>query len=328
MNDSDKHFDRSDQKLDLICSGSNSASTRHASHRDEIEFSEIWNILWCAKWRVLGVTLLFAISGMVYALSLPNIYRSEGVYAPAQNQSSKPIGGHLGGIAAMAGITMGANSSNDIDQAMALLTSWPFLEGVVQKNNLKPLIMGVTAWHQDGDMLIWDDGIYDPISMKWVREPSGGKLAEPSSYEVYAKFVKMIGVSFDAKTSMLKISVDYYSPKIAKEWVDLLVVHLNEAFRARDIADAKKNMDYLERKIQETSIAEMQAVLYGMIETQMKTLMLAEVDNEYLIKQVIPAYQPEIKVAPKRVLIVLFSVIFAGLISVFFALVFGLLKRQ
>ncbi|MDZ7925023.1 MAG: hypothetical protein U5M23_13440 [Marinagarivorans sp.] len=64
---------------------------------------------------------------------MPNIYKSEGIYAPAQKQSGGGLAAQYGGLAAMAGISLGGGESNDIDQSMALITSWPFLEGVINR---------------------------------------------------------------------------------------------------------------------------------------------------------------------------------------------------
>ncbi|MDZ7925024.1 MAG: hypothetical protein U5M23_13445 [Marinagarivorans sp.] len=167
-----------------------------------------------------------------------------------------------------------------------------------------------------------------PATKNWLREPSPGKQAEPSSYEVYDIFSKMITASFDDKTSMLNVSVEYYSPEIAKEWVDLLVLKINDAFRVRDVTEAQKNIAYLEDKIQQTSIAEMQKVFYGMVESQMKTLMLAEVDDEYLIKQVVTPQAAERKSKPKRSLIVIIAVLLGGVFSCFVVLFKGMVINR
>ena len=41
---------------------------------DEIDLRELFTVLWRGKLLIVGVTLLFAIGAVVYALSLPNVY--------------------------------------------------------------------------------------------------------------------------------------------------------------------------------------------------------------------------------------------------------------
>lgn len=314
--DLNQRFDKLEARLDSMAMGSPFSTFQNPTSRsDEIDLRELFTVLWQGKWWIFGITFLFAVAGVLYAKSLPNMYKSEGIYAPAQKQGDGGLGGQLGGLASLAGVSLGGGESNDIDQAMALITSWPFLEGVINKHDLKSMIMGVKGWNRESGELIWDEEVYDPEAKKWLREPSKGKTAEPSSYEVYAKFSKMLTASYDKKVGMLNISVEYYSPAVAQQWVGLVVDEINQAFRTRDMAESKKNIDYLERKISETSIAEMQAVFYGMIETQMKTLMLAEVDEQYLVKRVVEPKVAEIKSKPKRILVLAFACITGGMLS-------------
>lgn len=296
-------------------------------HDDEIDLREIWNVLWNGKWWVVGITFLFAVAGVLYALSLPNMYKSEGIYAPAQKQGGSALGGQLGGLASLAGVNIGADESNDVDQAMALITSWPFLESVILKYDLKPLIMGVEGWSSDAEELIWDDEIYDSLGKKWVRKQTKGKEPEPSSYEVYKAFKSMIEVNRDAKNGMVSISVEYFSPVVARQWVEVLANEINTHFKERDKKEAQKNIEYLQDKVEETSLAEMHAVFYGMIEAQLKTLMLAEVGEEYLLKEVVAAKAAELKSKPKRAVLVFLAIIAGGFLSVLFVFILYVVKK-
>jgi len=247
------------------------------------------------------------------------MYTSEGVYAPAKKEGgSGGMGGQLGGLASLAGVSLGGGESNDMDQAIAIITSWPFLESVIDKHELKPLIMGVEGWNKTTGELVWNNEVYDPPNKKWLREPKEGQKAEPSSYETFETLSKMIVVSFDKKTAMLNVAVEYYSPVVAQEWVKILVNEINAAFRLRDMAESKKNIDYLEQKISETGIAEMQAVFYGMIEAQMKTLMLAEVDEQYLVESVVEPKVAELRSSPNRKIILVLAVLLGAFIACLF----------
>lgn len=285
------------------------------SSDDEIDFREIWNFLWRGKWLIVGITFLFAVAGAFYSLSLSNMYKSEGIYTIAQKKGGGSLGGQLSGLASLAGVNLGGDESNDIDQAVTLIASWPFLEKLINEHDLKPLIMGVKSWDRESGELIWDKEVYDPAGKKWLREQRKEKGVEPSSFEVYARFNEMLYVSFDRKTAMLHVAVEHYSPHVARDWVVLLVEQINEAFRARDVMEAKKNISYLDKKIAETSVAGMHTVIYGMIEAQMKTLMLAEVDKEYLIKSVVEPKVPELRSSPNRRIIIALSAVGGALLS-------------
>lgn len=293
-----------------------------APRDDEIDLREIWSVLWDGKWWVTSITFLFAVGSVIFALSLPNQYKAEVVLAPAQEQNGGMSGlaAQYGGLAAMAGINLGAASNSDVDQALALVTSWPFLHRFVEKYKIKPLVMAVEGWDRASGRIIYDEEIYNSETREWTREPKPDRPVEPTSYEVYEKFIQMLAVNQDTATGLIQLSVEHYVPSLAYEWVGLLTLELNRHFQMRDIREANRNIDYLREKVEETSIAEMQSVFYRMIESQMKTLMLAEVSDEYLVKSVVEARLPERKSKPRKALICIIGTILGsllGMISVF-----------
>lgn len=65
---------------------------------------------------------------------------------------------------------------------------------------------------------------------------------------------------------------------------------LNQVMKQKDIDEAQRNIAYLKVQLEKTSVADMQTVFYKLIEEQTKTLMLAEVNQEYVLKPWIPPW--------------------------------------
>jgi len=169
-------------------------------------------------------------------------------------------------------------------------------------------------------MLIIDDDIYDIANKKWVRDPKPPRGAEPSTLEAYEQFMKLLNVSKDEKTGLVNLSLEHYSPNIAKAWVDMLVLDINEEIKYRDVTEANKSIKYLSDKLGRISVADMKAVFYELIEEQTKTVMFAEVRDEYVFKTIDKAVAPEIKSKPKKALICVLGVILGGIVGVLFVL--------
>lgn len=317
--DIEKRLEHIEAQLDNISAVQRSGDLRYQSQiaDDEIDLRELWEIIWRGKWIVTTTTLVFVVVSVVYALIQPNLYKSEGVYVSSQQESG--LGGlasKYGGLVAMAGIDFGGGESGDIDQAIALLKSWPFIERFVNKYQLKPYIMGAKKWNESSNSIIWHEDIYDSEKKRWVREPARGGRSEPSSYEVYKEFSKLLSVSNDAKTGLITVSMEYYSPVLARSWTVKLISELNRHFQERDMISAKTSIDYLNKKISETVVSEMRSVFYEMVEEQTKNLMLAEVSEEYLIKTLIEPKVAELKSRPKRSLIVVLACVLGGMLSI------------
>lgn len=330
MSDLDQRFDKVEQQLQTIANNQSSSAqgNQPSPNNDEIDLRELWNVLWQAKWWIIGVTFLFSVVGVLYALSLPNLYESQGIYAPAQDDDgASGLAGQYGGLAAIAGVSLGGAASNDIDQAIALAKSWPFLESFVQKNDLEPYVLGLKGWDKETRKLIWNTDVFDVDNWMWLTTESGESLA-PTSFDVYERLRGLVQVTNDTKTGMVAISVTHFSPEISEKWVRLLVRSLNDHFQRRDTIAAQRNVNYLERKILETSVSEMQSVFYGMVEKQTQILMLAEVSDEYLLKEVIPPKMPEQKSKPPKKLICILFFILGGAFSCVFILVRDVFFRK
>ncbi|WAJ69384.1 Wzz/FepE/Etk N-terminal domain-containing protein [Catenovulum adriaticum] len=286
---------------------------------DEIDLRELWNVIWAGKFKIIAISAVFAIASVIYALSLPNIYRAS---ITAVNEDSSNNGGlssQLGGLAALAGVNIGGSKSSRIDQALALLESRPFLEKIIADYNFKPELLAAESWSPDEHKFIYDEDLLDPTTREWLYLE--GESLEPKSWTAYKVFKSNITAEFEAKSGLLILNYDSISPEFSLKVVNILKNELNIFYQHLDMEDAKKNINYLTNKISETQITDMQAVFYKMIESQTKTLMLAEVSDEYLVKTVVPATYPEEKFGPKRGLICILITFLGGLISLVYVLI-------
>lgn len=289
---------------------------------DEIDLKLLFDVVWRRKWWVLCFTFIFSISSVLYALLLPDQYTAKTILAPAQSESGgmSGIAAQYGGLASLAGINLGGGSSNRLEQAVEVLNNWPFLDDFVRRHELAPYIMAVEKWDRDLDDLQWDRKLYNEITKKWMIQDDGKDMS-PSSYQIYKRFSKMIKASLDVKSGFLSLEVESVSPRLSYEWVNLLVHDINVHFQQIDINESRKNIEYLKAKINETSITEMQSVFYNLIEAQTKSLMLAEVSDQYLVKAIVPAMLPEVKSKPRRALICFIGTFLGFLIGVAMAFI-------
>lgn len=323
-------FDELEKRMDSIHSINSSELLRFSNSRsDEIDLVELWKIIWQGKWWIIAITFMFSVAGVFYAKSLPNIYKSEGVYAPSKQRGGAGSSvGQLGGLAAMAGISLGEDGVSQVDMALKRVNSWPFLELFINENELKPELFAVDHWDNVESKIVWDKEIYDPDSKSWTRVVEPPFTPEPSSFESYERLLAYIEINRDKKSGLITIGVEHRSPVIAHDILVKLVKTLNNDFKLRDLSKAKENIAYLQSKIAETGIAGMQAIFYGMIEEQLKSMMLAEVADDYLFEMVVEPKVAEFKVGPSRALICVVAMILGGILSSIGILIVGLLRER
>ena len=306
-------------------------SASNARQDDEIDLRELWAVIWAAKWIISGVTALFAIASVFYALSLPNIYKSEALLAPASSEQQGGLGalaGQFGGLATLAGVNLGGGKVDKTRLALEILKSREFIGRFVTKHDLFVPIMAAEGWDRSDNSLIINNKIYNSAANEWVREVKTPFNPKPSLLEIHEKLMKLLTVSEDRTSGMVIISVEHYSPYVAKQWVDWLIQDINLNMKSRDKQEAEKSIVYLQSQIEKTTIADHKTLLYQLIEEQTKTLMFAEVRDEYVFKTIDPAVVSELKEKPKRAIIVVAATFVVGMFSIFIVLLISFIRKQ
>ena len=302
----------------------NFPSQPYPHHDDEIDLKELFLALWRGKWIIILITFVFAVGGVLYALSQPNTYKAEAVLASANDNKSGGLAGmaaQFGGLASLAGINLGGGGTDSKAMALAVLQSRQFINAFINKYDLLVPLMAGEKWSESTDTLVLDPEIYDPETKTWLREVEPGKSPIPTDWEAYKEFKKLIAVSESKDNGLVTLSITHLSPTIAKQWVDWLVTDLNAWVKKESLDETRRNIGYLEEQIKKTSISDMQSVFYQLIEEQTKNLMLAQVQDEFAFKTIDPAVVPEEKAGPKRALICVLAVLLGGMLGMAIVLI-------
>ena len=289
---------------------------------DEIDLRELFTAIWQGKWIIVIITALFASASVYYAVNLPNIYKSEALLAPAEQDKAGGLAGQLGGLASLGGVNLGANGNVDKTQlAIEILRSRKFSREFINKYDILPDLMAAKTWNSETNTVLYDEKFYDVEQNKWVREVKAPYKPEPSMQEAYKKFIKIISANKNEETGMVTLSVEHVSPVVAQQWVNWLIDDINQTMKARDVIEANKSTDFLTQQLEQTKIADIRAVLYKLVEEQAKTIMFANVRDEYVFKTIDPALVSEEKFKPKRALICILGALLGCFLGVTIVLI-------
>lgn len=302
-----------------------------AHYDDEINLRELFTVLWVDKIKIIAVTAMFAILSVFYALSVPNQYKASVSLVPAQQQSGGISGAlaQLGGIASLAGVSLGSGDSSESQIAQRIMQSWSFIDDFIKSNNLEIDIFAAEGWDRASGKLNIDEDLYNSGTTQWlVKNEETNKVGMPSSWRLFETFSEILSVSEDKKTGLVSMSIEYYSPQIAKQWLDMYISAINKHMQERQMAKVTRNIEYLEAQIAKTTIAEMQEVFYTIIEEQLKSKMLAEANPDYAFVAVSPTMVPEQKSQPKRALICILGTLLGGMLSTLMVLIMHYAKKS
>ncbi len=291
---------------------------------DEIDLKEVFVVLLGGKWLISALTGLAAVISLVVALSLPNIYKANALLAPVGGSDGRLSGlmKQYGGLAGLAGVSLpGGEDGSRAQLGMQLLKSRAFIGDFVERRDILPELMAVESWDAGSGDIVFDLDDYDAHTSTWVRDVDLPKRPTPSLLEAYGQFMGILGVSEDTETGFVTLSIEHQSPIVAAQWVKWLIEDVNAEVKDQDVAEANKSIEYLKQQVANTSLADLQAMFFELIQSQTETVMLAEVRPEYVFKTIDPAVVPEEKSKPSRVLICVLGTLFGGIAGVIIVLV-------
>ena len=280
---------------------------------DEIDLRELIKILWQGRLWIIGTTFIAAVISVSIALSLPNIYRAEALLATDEGGTS--LVGQYSGLASLAGISLPDDETTEKAIGIAKLQSRQFMADFMERHNIIPDLMAVSAYNVNTGELSYNPTIYDPETRIWIRDVEPPLQKKPSSQEAFLYMTEILGVTEDVGTGFVTVSIEHLSPLIAYEWVTWLVDDLNREMMLEAAAEAQQSIDYLTDQLEKTQVVALEQVFYALIEEQMKTIMLANSRAEYLFKTIDPAIAPERKSRPWRTLICVLGTLLGGMLG-------------
>lgn len=234
-----------------------------------------------ARWRlVVAIVALFTAGFAAAAFLMTPVYRATTVLAPASNQSSgrgllNSALGDLGGLAALAGISVGSSDAQT-EEALAVLKSRQLTESFVQEWNLMPKLFA-SSW--DAANQRWKPGLH--------RGP-------PTLAKAFKQFDRNIrSVTSDKKTGLVTLQIDWKDRNEAAQWANDLVRRVNEEMRSRAIAQADASMAYLQKEAQAAQTVTERDAIGRLMDTEIKQRMVAAVSREYAFRVVDAALPPD-----------------------------------
>lgn len=261
------------------------------AYRDEeeagIDLVELWRLLFSYRWLLIACGALGVGIALVLALTADQIYRGETTVAEVRDDGMSAVGGlasQFGGLASLAGVNLFSGGKGDRN-ALATLKSRYLAEQFIARYKLMPVL-------------------------------NKGSTKPQSMWRTVGDFrANVLQVREDKRTGLAIVAVDWTDPELAARWANDYVALANEIIRGRELTESSRNVAYLNEQIAKTNVVELQRVMYSLIETETKNLMLANARSEFAFRVIDPAVKPLDRVSPKRTLMVLMGAVLGGVLG-------------
>ena len=133
---------------------------------------------------------------------------------------------------------------------------------------------------------------------------------------------QIIDIQVEKKTNLITLTVLWKDREQAVAWANRLIQRANANLRAKAITETQQSLSYLEKELAKTSVVEVQNTIYRVMETQIKTMMMANTQEQFAFKVIDPAeiVDEDAYVKPKRPLMIALGGVaglFLGVLVVF-----------
>ena len=148
------------------------------------------------------------------------------------------------------------------------------------KNNILIDLMAAKGWDKNSNSLVINKDIYDQKNNLWLD-------GKPTSFEIFESFSDRLSISQDKKTSLVSISIEYYSPYMATDWLVLMVHEINEHMKKRKLKVTYKNLANLQESLASSNLNNTSDSISRLIYEQQRIKMVSETASEYIFERLI-----------------------------------------
>jgi capsular polysaccharide biosynthesis protein len=277
---------------------------------DGLDLLEILKVLWERKLFIAITTSIFILISIIFALSLPNLYKSEALLMPVEeNDSMSSMLSQYSGAASIAGIALPGASTSKAQEAISRITSYDFFSKNFLPNIAIEDLLASEKWDPSTNKYSYDESIFNSESGKWLD----GHPLPQMAYKIY---LESLSISLSLKTSFVSLSIKHISPFAAQEWAQLIIDQIDLVMRDIDKEESTKAVNYLNALAISVKYEGIKNNLNSLKEDQMKKLMMIEARDNYIFKVLDSPIVAERKFEPRRSLIVFLGMILGFLLSI------------
>ena len=282
---------------------------------DEIDLRELWQTILKGKKTILQVMVFIVTLTLVYALSIPNSYKSETVLIPVVEDAGGSLGG-LGGLAAMAGVSIGGGAMTPDVAFSTLLNDYDFMRKFVIENKI--------VEYYDNELVdenyvfaLGFSGLYD-IFHSPVEKDEDYDFDE-RVYKLIEDLQKRISISSDKKTALISVTFTDMDREYTPILINTFLKDASSYLVSNNLRIIDNKLKYFSKEMQNADGFELRQSLSGMISKilQDKVMMKSKVYYQCdVLTEPTVAYIKD-KSKPKRGLILVVSFITSIILGVF-----------
>ncbi len=259
------------------------------------------------RWKfITSVTLAGTTAAVCYALLATPMYRAQAILAAPRERPPNPASTALASFAGLGAEIAGSLGfsigSNDVHRLETLLNSHRLLNRVVQKHGLLQILF---------------DEDWNSIDRTWTTSDPEDI---PNVWDAHEALGKIYSAKVDPKSSEILVSLEAKKAETATSMLNAIVEELATMVQEDEITRIQQNTEFINKQLASATDPFIVAKLQSLLSEQVERAMMAQNTNEFAYELVDPPAASDIKVRPRRKLIVASSFVFSLSFSCIIAL--------
>ena len=292
---------------------------------DEIDLRELWQTIVKGKKIIVLIVVIVVSLTLVYALKIPNVYKSQTILIPTAEEGGSSLGG-LGGLAAMAGISIGGGGSMSPDIAFnSLLNNYDFMKKFVVKNKIVEHYSDPQV-DKNYVFALGFRGVYDFFK----SEASENGSEDDKIFKVVKKVKSSVSISSDKKSGLITASYSDSDRAYAPLVIDAFLRDASSYLVENNLKIIDKKLRYFSSEMQIAEAFELRQSLSSMISKILQEKVMMKSKEHYqcdVLTSATPAYIKD-KTKPKRGLIMVVSFITSIILGIFLVFFLEFIRKE
>lgn len=291
---------------------------------DEIDLRELWQTIKDGKKTVAVTTVIITILALLFALKQPNTYSSSAVLVPTEMDKSA-LGG-LGGLAAMAGVSLGGSSMTPDVAFQSLLDNYEFMHSFVAKHK-------IDEYYFDDNLsakfvfALGFDGIFELTNSPkdWSNLDR-----EEEIFKLIEAIQKNFSISSDKKSGLITVSYNDYDRAFAPQMVNLFLEDASAYLVQNELVNINSRLRYFQEELGKAEGIELRQNISSLISSILEKQIMTKSKKYYQCDALTMPYEAYIKdkTKPKRGLILVVAFVTGTILGVFLVFFRAFLRKE
>jgi LPS O-antigen subunit length determinant protein (WzzB/FepE family) len=283
----------------------------------EIDILKTIITIWKSKIILLSSVLFSLFISIIYLHNAEYLYTAEIKIFPVQsNDSGGGFGKQLSGLASLAGVGLGGGKQgSSFDLYTEEIFSREIAESLSQNDQLMRTIYK-NEWDSNQSRWKKPNSLLSPI-IPAVKVILGLPIQEwqiPNAARLQKYINENIKIDEKTKKSTISIIYNYKDPIFAVHFLNTLYKVTDDKLRQRALDRSTKYINYLNNKLQSTTVSEYRSALVNILSDQEKLSMIASSNVPYSAESLGSAVA-SLKPMKPIPLLVLFTGVFIGFVA-------------